>query len=64
MSMPIRRIVPATATRHLRVGIVVSRFNPAVGDALLESALADENPHPQPPPPPPPPPCAGPVMRG
>ena|SRR5690348_6755733 len=37
--MPIRRIVPATATRHLRVGIVVSRFNPAVGDALLDSAL-------------------------
>ena len=33
--MPIRRIVPSTRTGHLRVGIVLSRFNPAVGDALL-----------------------------
>ena len=37
--MPIRRIIPATAAGHMRVGIVVSRFNAAIGDALLEHAL-------------------------
>jgi 6,7-dimethyl-8-ribityllumazine synthase len=37
-SMPIRRIVPSTRAGHLRVGIVLSRFNPAIGDALLTGA--------------------------
>lgn len=37
--MPIRRIVPSTRAGHLRVGIVLSRFNPAIGDALLAGAL-------------------------
>ena len=36
--MPIRRIVPSTRVGHLRVGIVLSRFNPAIGDALLAGA--------------------------
>jgi 6,7-dimethyl-8-ribityllumazine synthase len=36
--MPIRRIVPSTSSGHLRVGIVLSRFNPAIGDALLAGA--------------------------
>jgi len=36
--MPIRRIVPSTRTGHLRVGIVLARFNPAIGDALLAGA--------------------------
>jgi 6,7-dimethyl-8-ribityllumazine synthase len=36
--MPIRRIVPSTRAGHLRVGIVLSRFNPAIGDALLAGA--------------------------
>lgn len=36
--MPIRRIVPSTRAGHLRVGIVVSRFNASVGDALLTGA--------------------------
>ena len=37
--MAIRRIETQTRTSHMRVGIVVSRFNAAIGDALLESAL-------------------------
>jgi 6,7-dimethyl-8-ribityllumazine synthase len=36
--MPIRRIVPNNRAGHLRVGIVLSRFNPAIGDALLAGA--------------------------
>jgi 6,7-dimethyl-8-ribityllumazine synthase len=36
--MPIRRVVPSTRVGHLRVGIVLSRFNPAIGDALLAGA--------------------------
>jgi 6,7-dimethyl-8-ribityllumazine synthase len=48
--MPPRKIVPSTRAGHLRVGVVLSRFNPAVGDALLvgaqralsEAGLADQ----------------------
>jgi 6,7-dimethyl-8-ribityllumazine synthase len=36
--MPIRRIAPSTRAGHLRVGIVLARFNPAIGDALLAGA--------------------------
>lgn len=36
--MPIRRIAPSTRGGHLRVGIVLSRFNPAIGEALLVGA--------------------------
>jgi len=34
-----RRLAPSTAGAGLRVGIVVSRFNPAIGDGLLAGAL-------------------------
>ena len=37
--MAIRRIATQTRASHMRVGIVVSRFNGAIGDTLLESAL-------------------------
>ena len=37
--MPIRKIAPSSRAEHLRVGIVVSRFNAEIGDALLEAAL-------------------------
>ena len=37
--MPIRKIAPTTRAEHARVGIVVSRFNADVGDALLAAAL-------------------------
>ena len=37
--MAARRIAPSTRAEHLRVGIVVSRFNPGVGEALLDAAL-------------------------
>ena len=37
--MPTRRIAPRTAGKSRRVGIVVSRFNPEIADALLASAL-------------------------
>ena len=37
--MPIRRIAPSLKGDGLRVGIVQSRFNPAVGDGLLAGAL-------------------------
>lgn len=37
--MPIRRIAPNTRAGHLRIGIVQSRFNPAVGERLLAGAL-------------------------
>ena len=30
--MPIRRIVPSSRAGHLRVGIVLSRFNPGIGE--------------------------------
>jgi 6,7-dimethyl-8-ribityllumazine synthase len=34
-----RRIAPDTRAAHMRVGIVLSRFNPSIGDPLLEGAL-------------------------
>ncbi len=37
--MPIRKIAPNTRAGHFRVGIVQSRFNPAVGERLLAGAL-------------------------
>ena len=37
--MTIRRIAPRTHGASRRVGIVVSRFNPAIGDGLLAGAL-------------------------
>ena len=37
--MPIRKIVPNTRAEHARVGIVVSRFNADMGEALLAAAL-------------------------
>ena len=37
--MPIRRIVPSHVGDGLRVGIVLSRFNPAIGEGLLAGAL-------------------------
>ena len=37
--MPIRKITPSTRAEHMRVGVVVARFNPAVGDSLLAGAL-------------------------
>ncbi|MFO1317187.1 MAG: 6,7-dimethyl-8-ribityllumazine synthase [Burkholderiales bacterium] len=38
--MPVKRITAAPRRAHARVGIVLSRFNPAVGEGLLEGALA------------------------
>jgi 6,7-dimethyl-8-ribityllumazine synthase len=37
--MPVRRIAPSTSGAGRRVGIVMSRFNPAVGELLLAGAL-------------------------
>ncbi|MEO8508807.1 MAG: 6,7-dimethyl-8-ribityllumazine synthase [Betaproteobacteria bacterium] len=37
--MAIRRIAPDLRGGHCRVGIVLSRFNPALGDGLLAGAL-------------------------
>jgi 6,7-dimethyl-8-ribityllumazine synthase len=37
--MPIHRIAPNTGGQDRRVGIVLSRFNPAIGDLLLAGAL-------------------------
>ncbi len=37
--MPTRKIAPTTRAEHMRVGIVVARFNPDVGEALLAGAL-------------------------
>jgi 6,7-dimethyl-8-ribityllumazine synthase len=37
--MPARRMTPRTAGTSRRVGIVLSRFNPEIGDGLLASAL-------------------------
>jgi 6,7-dimethyl-8-ribityllumazine synthase len=34
-----RRIEPDTRAAHMRVGIVLSRFNAAIGESLLEGAL-------------------------
>jgi|SRR5271165_1980479 len=33
-----RKIVPRSDSKHLRVGIVLSRFNPAIGELLLQGA--------------------------
>ena len=37
--MPVRRIPPNLQGAHLRVGIVLSRFNPAIGEGLLAGAM-------------------------
>jgi 6,7-dimethyl-8-ribityllumazine synthase len=37
--MPVQRIPPNLRGEHLRVGIVLSRFNPAIGEGLLDGAL-------------------------
>src|SRR6266581_7885850 len=37
--MTVRKIASSTRAEHMRVGIVVSRFNGAIGEALLEAAL-------------------------
>jgi 6,7-dimethyl-8-ribityllumazine synthase len=37
--MPIRRIASSLKGDGLRVGVVLSRFNPAIGDGLLAGAL-------------------------
>src|SRR5215472_3493553 len=37
--MPIRKIAHRTRAEHARVGIVVSRFNAGMGEALLAAAL-------------------------
>lgn len=34
-----RKIAPKTRAEHLRVGVVLSRFNATIGDPLLEGAL-------------------------
>jgi 6,7-dimethyl-8-ribityllumazine synthase len=37
--MPSRRLAPRTTGTSRRVGVVLSRFNPEIGDGLLSSAL-------------------------
>src|SRR5437667_3930755 len=37
--MPIRKIAPDNRGEDRRIGIVLSRFNPAVGEALRQAAL-------------------------
>ena len=37
--MALRRLAPRTAGASRRVGVVLSRFNPEIGDGLLASAL-------------------------
>ena len=37
--MPIKRIASDLRGDHCRVGVVLSRFNPAIGDGLLAGAL-------------------------
>jgi 6,7-dimethyl-8-ribityllumazine synthase len=37
--MPVHRIAPSTAGAGRRVGIVLSRFNPEIGEGLLAGAL-------------------------
>ncbi len=38
-----RKIIPAKGATHLRVGIVLSRFNAAIGELLLQGALRGLN---------------------
>ncbi|HEX8012765.1 MAG TPA: 6,7-dimethyl-8-ribityllumazine synthase [Casimicrobiaceae bacterium] len=37
--MALRRLAPNTRADHMRVGIVLSRFNPEIAELLLEGAL-------------------------
>ena len=37
--MPVKRIAPDVTGAHMRVAIVLSRFNPAIGEGLLAGAL-------------------------
>lgn len=37
--MAVRRIASSTRAEHMRVGIVLSRFNPEIGEVLLQGAL-------------------------
>lgn len=37
--MPIKRLPPRSEGRRRRIGIVLSRFNPAIGEGLLAAAL-------------------------
>ena len=37
--MPVHKIPPSTRGAHMRVGIVVARFNADIGEALLAGAL-------------------------
>ena len=37
--MAVRRIASTTRAEHMRVGIVVTKFNAAIGERLLQSAL-------------------------
>jgi 6,7-dimethyl-8-ribityllumazine synthase len=37
--MPLRRLAANTRAAHMRVGIVLSRFNPEIGELLLKGAL-------------------------
>jgi 6,7-dimethyl-8-ribityllumazine synthase len=37
--MAVKRIAPDLSGAHLKVGVVQSRFNPEIGEALLASAL-------------------------
>jgi 6,7-dimethyl-8-ribityllumazine synthase len=41
--MAIRRIAPNTRAEHMRVGIVLSRFNGEIGEVLLQGALRGLN---------------------
>jgi len=37
--MPLRRLAANTRAAHMRVGIVLSRFNPEIGELLLKGAM-------------------------
>ena len=37
--MAVRRLASSTRAEHMRVGIVVTKFNAAIGERLLQSAL-------------------------
>ena len=37
--MTVHKIAPNTRAAHMRIGVVVARFNPEVGEALLAGAL-------------------------
>jgi len=37
--MPLRRLTANTRAAHMRVGIVLSRFNPEIGELLLKGAV-------------------------